>query len=58
MVYREAIDAMNAKDNSTGQRVRSTVPPVGQPTSQETIACSQQYDRKKKKWKELTDSIT
>ena len=58
MVYKEAIDAMNAKDNSTGRRVRSTVPPVGQPTLQETIARSQQYDRKEKKWKELTVSIT
>ena len=58
IVYKEAIDAMNAKDNSTGRKVRITVPPVGQPTFQETIASTQQYDRKEKKWKELTNSIT
>lgn len=41
-MYKEAIDAMNAKDNSTRQRVQSTTPLVGQSTLQEMITCSHQ----------------
>ena len=43
-VYREAVDEMNAKDNSTGKRARSAQPVVGQPTLQESISRSQLYD--------------
>ena len=56
-VYKEAMDAVKAKEDSTERRARC-VPPVNQPTYQEAMVRSQPYDRKGKKWKELSNSIT
>ena len=47
-VYKEAMDAVKAKEDSTERRARC-VPPVNQPTYQEAMVRSQPYDRKGKK---------
>ena len=51
------MDAVKAKEDSNERRARC-VPPVNQPTYEEAMVRSQPYDRKGKKWKELSDSIT
>jgi len=45
--YKEAMDAMEAKEDSTEQWARY-VPVVNQPTYQEAMARSQPYDRKER----------
>ena len=52
-LYQEAM-----KSGKIPQIKPTTSLPVSQSTIQETIEHAQKYERKGKKWKELTDSIT
>ena len=52
-IYQEAM-----KSGKTPRIKSTTLLPAAQSTIQESVECTQKYERKGKKWKELTDSIT
>ena len=56
-VYSEATEAMNSKP-SRQPSIRSKGIAVGQSTLKESLERGQKYERKGKKWKELTDAVT